>query len=215
MTDAWKAIVSTDAVAALWDAGFTIMPRQRHPDPYHLDEKAIPTGRAYQWVHKDDLQWHKDTNWQQVPNERHPGIFAPVGTDGFVAFQSLLLVDKPKAEVDAEHAANHAKAHQNVDDWLGQQAAAGFTGGVTVQTDRSATVVDIGNEAVNQTKIPADMVPHINAILRERDRLVAAFTKEHGDMPTVAHRAKLLEQAIETVRTRVAAETNGESDAQK
>lgn len=177
-------MIAQDTIKELWDSGFTLT--RRLQDPTQIPAADIPMGRAYQWMHLVHDKLHIDTGWAPVPYDRHPGRFAPWGTEGNIEWNGLGLFEKPKFEIDAEHAANHAKAHQNVEDWK-DRVGAEFSGHVKVGTSRDdAKVVDVGNKTVeNVTAIPADMVMHMREIFAERDRIGQVFAANPED-PEVA-----------------------------
>jgi hypothetical protein len=114
--------------------------------------------------------------------------------------------------IDSAHAAAHAKARWNVDDWIKRQADAGFSGSITVlgesESSRSAETVEIGAETPLSSKIPDDLIPRLAELLRERDRLVAACIKASIDTlkpPNIAElRASCLQLAIDTIRKKYA-----------
>lgn len=176
-------MISQETIKELWDSGYTLT--RRLQDPTQIPTSDIPMGRAYQWMHLEHDKLHIDTGWAPVPYERHPGRFAPWGTTGNIEWNGLGLFEKPKFEVEAEHAASHAKAHQNVEDWKDHVATA-FTGRVTVGTSRDdAKVVEVRNKTVeNATAIPSDMVMHMPEIFAERDRLSKLFV-ENPENPEV------------------------------
>lgn len=166
-------------LSLLWDRGFTIAERPRDP----TDTVKPPAGRAYQWMHleHDRVMFHR-TGWAPVPHERHPGVFAPWGATGNIEWSGMGLFEKPKFEVDAELAANGAKAHQNVQDWKDKAAGDGFFGVAgAVEEGHGVTRVEVGTTKTfeNATPIPRDMQPYIGQIFEERDRLGALFT--NGD----------------------------------
>lgn len=218
-------IIVTELIDDLWSNGWTIAPVRPHPDPYHIAPEIIPRDRAYQWVSREhDLAYYKSFHWREVPAERHPGVFAPWGYVGECAIGDLILVEKPKSEVEAAHAANHAKAHKNVDDWSKGASEGGFTGGMNVWTDGDKTAMrtEIEHDGVSQTELPVEMLPHLKAILKERDRLVAEEHRlylvkealigggpaaEGGGQPArqdpydlLACRTRCMEQAIKNIR---------------
>ncbi len=183
-----RDIVSRDVIEDLWGCGYTILPRRRGPDPFHLDQGMIPATRSYQWMHLVNDKIHIDGGWTPVPASRHDGYFMPAGHIGNIEVSGLGLFEKPKFEVEAERAQSHAKAHQNVADWV-KDTGAEFFGSVSFG-DVSAEVGDptlakkiAGDKAVDpKTKtinttvgIPLDMIPHMRAIFTERDMLYANF----------------------------------------
>jgi hypothetical protein len=194
-----------DVIHNLWGLGLTVVARTIGSALFDL--AMPPKGSSYQWHETPE----KD-GWKAVPFDRHPGVFAPWGTMGDIEYGDLYLLERPAAEVEAAHAASHAKARWNVDDWIRRQADAGFTGSVTMlgesESSRSAETVEIGAETPLSSKIPDDLVPHLAELLRERDRLVAASIKASIDTlkpPNMAElRASCLQLAIETIRKRYA-----------
>jgi hypothetical protein len=195
-------ILSYDQLHDLWGAGFTVV--RRNADPYEIDPKLIPRGMAYQWnpTKSDGVDVAPSADWKPVPYSRHEGIFAPWGMPGNIERGGLVLCERPKVDVDAATDKAHAKAYQNVTDWLDRQGAAGFTGEIIVGGQTRLGTLDkltkrkVGDEKVGadalddfvqigSTKtietivaVPRDMTPHIAAIFQERDRLEAEVVRK-------------------------------------
>lgn len=153
----------------LWGEGYTVVRRQA--DPYYVDPRIIPTGMAYQWCNVEKI----GDGWKPVTASRHDGIYAPVGFDGDIGLNQLVLCERAKSEVDAARAANEAKAHQNVADWVAKTGGQ-FTGTVKVGTSEDhAKTTEVGDAigSGDETHIPKELVPYIIEILRERDALLA------------------------------------------
>lgn len=121
-----------EIVQELWGAGYTIT-RRRGGDPFDVPKEIIPRGMGYQWVARATLTDPEGSRWQPVPSSRHDGLFAPVGYGGDIEVGGMVLAEMPKAQVDEAHAANIAKAHRNVDDWI-EKYSGQFSGGVRVWT---------------------------------------------------------------------------------
>jgi len=190
-----RKVLSDQAIHDLWGIGFTIVPRVDSAKVYDLAAGAAPSGMAYQWNNVVS-----DPSWKNVPASRHPGLFTPYCVSGDIEVNGLWLMERPKAEVDAFHAAAHAKARKNVDDWYARTGAAGFTGGVTVLTEgssgREAEVAEIGGGESSRTKIPMDLFDHLPALLAERDRLKVCGGEINDCMA----------QAIDNIRAKIANE---------
>lgn len=169
--------ISKDAVQDLWGIGYTIVKRAKG-DPFDVPPGMVPATRSYQWMHLvHDQMLIYGTGWAAVPASRHDGYFMPFGTMGSIEISGLGLFEKPKFEVDAEHAASHAKAHKNVSDWAeksGQLFSGSFTvGGVEAEVGNGDIFASSKNNTIETTvKIPKDMIPHMAAIFEERDRMV-------------------------------------------
>jgi hypothetical protein len=196
-----------DLVQDLWGMGLTVVPRIITTASL-FEAATAPAGMAYQWH-----GYSSADGWNPVPCERHPGLFAPYGYQGNVELNGLFLMERPKAEVDAFHAAAHARAHKNVDDWFLRQSGGGFVGHVTVLGEdsagkRTATVSDVGEGSSYQNKIPSDMFDHLPELLRERDRLVAAAMKASIEVPgsqaQIDLKRSCMELAIDTIRKKYA-----------
>lgn len=175
-------VFSKEMLDSLWENGLTVTRRMADPTNFRPDE--IPAGRAYQWMHLEhDRIMYTNTGWAPVMNERHPGRFAPWGEPGQCTWNDLGLFDKPKAEVEAELAANAAKAHQNVADAVARMTENGFTGSITMVTDhptgRGVKEIAVGDTKTfeNVTKIPREMMPYISQIFDERDRLCREWSE--------------------------------------
>lgn len=208
--------VTRDQVQDLWGAGFTIV--ARHQDPFHVPIDQIPRGMSYQWGTSRAL---KSGAWYAVPAERHPGWLAPWGYTGEVTISELTLMEMASNLAEEKHKANQAKAQQNVDDWYAKVAAGGFTENVTVLSEgkdgpKSADPVDIPPMKPVLTtlvlaKIPPDMLDHLPAIFKERDRLLNLYRRAIQSMDedlsdvivTPEAKAGYTREAIETVRTRL------------
>jgi hypothetical protein len=217
-----RDILGREKLDELWSEGYTVTRSRPHIDPWHIPPEIIPRDRAYQWVSREhDLKHYEGLAWSRVPAERHPGVFAPWGYVGDVVIGDLILLEKPKAEVEAEHAKNHAKAHQNVADWYKGVASQGFTGGATVVKGDAVTHTEIKQDGVTSTELPPDMLPHLSAILKERDRLVAEEHKAYlaqqdsvappaETFDLLACRVRCMQQAIANIRARIVDEDKEE-----
>jgi len=162
-----RKVLSDQSIQDLWGIGFTIVPRVDSAKVYDLAAGAAPAGMVYQWNDGSTVN-----GWKNVPASRHPGMFAPYCVTGDIEVSGLWLMERPKAEVDAFHTAAHAKALQNVDDWYERTAALGFTGSVTVLSEGSDIVREIGTKTIEDaTKIPRELTPYIGQIFAMRDEL--------------------------------------------
>lgn len=174
-----REIVSRDIIDDLWGAGYTILPRNRHPDPFFVPQEMVPQGRFYQWWHLIHDKIHFDrpagatpSGWAPVPASRHDGYFMPAGFVGDIEVNGLGLFEKAKFEVDAERAGNVAAAQKQVDDWVSRTGTQ-FLGEISINGDKAAVGATKTFESL--TNIPKDMIPHLVQIFEERDRL----TQEH------------------------------------
>lgn len=186
-----REIVSRDVIEDLWGAGYTILPRARHPDPFHVPQDMVPSTRSYQWmhlVHDKSLFMGPcgyELGWSPVPASRHDGYFMPAGHVGDIEVSGLGLFEKPKFEVDGEYANQVAAAHQQVDDWA-KKYGGQFSGSVTVgkQTELghldSVDTFEVGatKSVENITAIPREMTPYIGKIFSERDYLGKQYADE-------------------------------------
>jgi hypothetical protein len=170
-----REVVSRDIIEDLWGAGYTILPRRRHTDPFHVPDDMVPQGRAYQWMHliHDKALFESGKGaipnaWAPVPASRHDGYFMPAGHIGNIEVNGLGLFEKPKFEVDAERASQVAAAHKQVDDWKAKWGGQ-FSG--EVSTNGEKTFIGETKTIEDTTAIPHDMVPYIAQIFEERDRL--------------------------------------------
>lgn len=179
-----RDIINREIIDDLWGAGYTILPRTRHPDPFFVHPEIIPQGRAYQWMHLIHDKYHigdKDHSmgWAAVPASRHDGHFMPAGFVGDIEVNGLGLFEKPKFEVEADKAKQTAAAHKQVDDWK-ERWGGQFSGETVISGERT----EIGETKTieDTTKIPRDMVPYIAQIFEERDRLakVSAEVFDNG-----------------------------------
>lgn len=174
-----RDIVDREIIDDLWGAGYTILPRRRHIDPFFVPPEIIPQGRAYQWMHiVHDKAWICN-GWAAVSASRHDGYFMPAGFVGDIEVNGLGLFEKPKFEVEHERTMSAAAAHKAVDDWGGKWGSQ-FSGETVVSGERA--VIGETRTIEDTTKIPRDMVPYIAQIFEERDRLgrIAAQCLQYG-----------------------------------
>lgn len=180
-----REVISREIIDDLWGAGYTILPRNRHPDPFHVPPEMVPQGRSYQWWHlvHDKFYFEKYGNqlstWAPVPASRHDGYYMPAGHVGDIEVNGLGLFEKSKFEVEQERAQNANAAQQAVHDWK-QVTGTMFSGEVSIGGEKTA----IGETKTyeNTSKIPRDMVPYIDKILAERDYLANEYAKESKDI---------------------------------
>jgi hypothetical protein len=178
-------IITQDQIQDLWGCGFTIVARNRHPDPFYVSPEMVPQGRSYQWWHLVHDKFHferpKDamsSGWAPVPASRHDGYFMPFGHTGDIEVYGLGLFEKSKVEVDAERAQSKAAALKHVDDWM-KETGAEFSGhfavgeAITDVGERSLFVVPQTKTLETTTKVPKDMFDRMADIFEERDRLKA------------------------------------------
>src|SRR5882762_8474649 len=118
-------IIGHDRLNDLWGEGFTVV--HRLPS-FEVPEHITPHGVVYQW---SDAVAPPVSNWERVPAERHPGLFAPYGYEGDIVVGGMVLCERPKAEVDAFHAEAARKAEKNVTDWIEKQSDNGIAGHVS------------------------------------------------------------------------------------
>lgn len=164
-----RDIIDRQIIDDLWGAGYTILPRNRHVDPFFVPPEIIPQGRAYQWMHLVHDKFHYGHGgWAAVSASRHDGYFMPAGFVGDIEVNGLGLFEKPKFEVEQERTMSAAAAHKAVDDWGGKWGSQ-FSGETVVSGERT----EIGETKTieDTTKIPRDMVPYIAQIFEERDAL--------------------------------------------
>jgi hypothetical protein len=170
-----REVVSREVIDDLWGAGYTILPRRRDVDPFFMPATMVPQGRSYQWMHLVHDQVWIQKGWAPVPASRHDGYFMPAGFVGDIEVNGLGLFEKPKFEVDAEHAENAAKAKKMVDDWA-QKNSALFAGEVSVNGQR--TEIGATKTIEDTTKIPRELTPYIAQIFEERDRISGDYAEE-------------------------------------
>lgn len=174
-------ILTTDQIHDLWGAGYTILPRNRHPDPFFVPQEMVPRGRSYQWWHLVHDKFHferRNSGWAAVPASRHDGYFMPFGHVGDIEVNGLGLFEKSWFEVDQEQTKNTAAALELIEEWR-KKTGALFSGDIKVGSEKTfigehvATFArDDGTKTIETTTaIPKDMVPHMSAIFDERDRL--------------------------------------------
>ncbi len=188
-----RDVVDRDIIEDLWGAGYTILPRRRHADPFHVPPEMVPQGRFYQWWHlvHDKFHFERPTGatpsgWAPVPASRHDGYFMPAGHVGDIEVNGLGLFEKSKFEADQELHANAQKAIDAADP-AKFFAGKGFSGSVTVgrqdEGGFAATKTDINvdpkTKTVNTTVfIPKDMLLHMDRVFAERDALYADLVEK-------------------------------------
>lgn len=180
-----RDIILREVIDDLWGAGYTILPRNRHVDPFFVPPEIVPQGRSYQWWHLVHDKFHFErpakanpSGWAPVPASRHDGYFMPAGFVGDIEVNGLGLFEKSKFEVDREHAVNAAAAHKQVSDWA-ERTGTQFSGDVSVGGNR--TEIGATKTVEDTTAIPKDMVPYIAQIFAERDYLGTQYAKESDD----------------------------------
>ncbi len=198
-----REIVSRDVIEDLWGAGYTILPRRRGADPFHIPPEMVPWGRSYQWWHlvHDKIYFERpegsvSSGWAPVPASRHDGYFMPAGHIGDIEVNGLGLFEKSKFEVNQEKVKNVVAAHKKTDDWVNQYGGS-LSGHVKVG-DMAASV-GCGDEEVNLTLIPKHLTPYIAVILQERDRIME---EEKFTSKEVA-----LKAAIDVIQLRITEES--------
>lgn len=207
-----REIISRELIDSLWGYGYTVVPR-RMGDLFYVDPAIIPPGMAYEWKAKADMEWQTERHWRAVPASRHIGLFAPAGFEGDTEFGGLILMEKDKAEVDADRTAQSTAAHKQETEWRDRFMDAGLSGGARVVGDVRifqqanppaffpAREIDAGAEDENATKIPPELTPYIKEILAERDRLLS-FWEGLEAQPPARDKATALVSAIATIRER-------------
>lgn len=163
-----REIVSREIIDDLWGAGYTILPRARHPDPFHVPAEMVPWGRSYQWFDLKHDKFHygddkHNTGWAPVPAARHDGYFMPAGFVGDIEISGLGLFEKPRFEVEQDRAAAAQKA-QDAGNPAKFFAGKGFSGSVTIGTQTKLGELDtVKTTEIGETKT----IENITAIPRE------------------------------------------------
>lgn len=191
-----REVISREIIDDLWGAGYTILPRNRHADPFHVPPEMVPQGRSYQWMHLvEDKVWMIGQGWAAVPASRHDGYYMPAGHVGDIEVNGLGLFEKPKFEVDRDKAQQIVAAHKQVDDWKAKWGGE-FSGEVSVGGEKTA----IGETKTyeNTTKIPRDMVPYIDKIFAERDLIAAECLDVRSNLLKFPDKFASIETAFES-----------------
>jgi hypothetical protein len=197
-----REVVTRDVIDDLWGAGYTILPRRRHVDPFFVEPELIPQGRSYQWMHLVHDKFHYEHGgWASVPASRHDGYFMPAGHVGDIEVNGLGLFEKPKFEVERDQAEHVAKAKKLVTDWV-DKTGGQFSGEISVNGDK--TVIGNTQTVESATPIPRKMIPYITQIFEERDRLLEVA--DWKELPST--KSMCLQQAIEVVRNRIKEESS-------
>lgn len=190
-----REIISREIIDDLWGAGYTILPRARHPDPFYVAPEMVPQGRAYQWMHLVHDQIWINGGWAPVPSDRHDGYFMPAGCIGDIEVNGLGLFEKPKFEVDEERAASIQKSKDAADP-AKFFADKGFDGHVKVDGHR--TEIGTTKTIEDVTKIPRELTPYIAQIFEERELLFQARNPWDTTLPESA----FLAMAIDIIRVK-------------
>jgi hypothetical protein len=184
----------------LWGLSLTIAPIRFSGDPFEIDPKTVPDGMAYQWMPESSVAQAQGT-WKQVPASRHDGLYAPIGSSGPIVFRGMALVERPRDDVEGEHAERIKKAHANVEKWYDKFGGM-FSGHVKIGTsEETAETRKVGDTVLGAkisaaTKIPPEMWDHATAILEECDRL----RQEANVAGKTIDEAALTATAIENIR---------------
>jgi hypothetical protein len=170
----------------LWGEGFTIV--KRPADPFEIDPRLIPRGMTYQWNTEPGPIAGDAGTWRSVQHSRHPGVFAPWGTNGNIEVGGLYLCERPEEIARRANEQATTKAKQQIDDWAARAGAVGLVGEVKVGGEVRAAVggeFEKGQIFRNDTKtiettvgVPGDMFPYMNEVFRERDRLEAEVVRK-------------------------------------
>lgn len=183
MTDIAE-ILTDHQLEELYRSGYRVVPVGT--DPFEIPAALIKPDWSYQWF--PDGEHPK--GWKGVAYQAHPGWFAPPDKEGLVVVQGMRLFRKLKTEVEEFHRQNQRKAEKLVEDWADKFGM--FTGGATVlqghgeEVIRTDVVAGKGAKVKVETyerpktgtvelvsHIPKDMIPHVEAIFEERDRLIS------------------------------------------
>lgn len=194
-----RDVVSREVIDDLWGSGFTVIRRgMLHPDLFNVPQQIVPFGRSYQWWHLVHDRFHFSSGWAPVPASRHDGLFMPAGHVGDIEVNGLGLFEKSKVEVDQEKAAQIEAAKAPLKQWGDALQDSGFTGGARV-VDQGGNETTFGDpdtfkrddaKAIETTVgVPADLLPHMVELFKERDRLEATVVKRDrslkpGDIAT-------------------------------
>lgn len=182
-------ILTAEQIDELYKDGFRILPPA--VDPFEIPAALIKPDWAY--------QWNKDASegWYWVRHEDHPGWFAPPGTTGPVVMRGtgLGLFRKHKDKVDNTPEHSRKRSRAQLENWADKFGM--FTGGATMlQTDgeeviRTDIVAGKGVDTKVETferpqtktvelvsKLPKDMIQHIDVVFAVRDRIIGEITHE-------------------------------------
>jgi hypothetical protein len=114
--DGPHAVLSPAQIVDLWEAGFTVIPRNLFGrDVYAVADAIKRPGMAQQWGDVSKFMEYLSQGWKPVKNLDWPGLFQPYreygdGPDDNVEIDGLMLMQQPQHKVEAAHAANHAAA---------------------------------------------------------------------------------------------------------
>lgn len=91
-------------------------------DMLYIPPEIIPEGMRYNWKTYSVLGQPQNrrfgrfqtTGWEPVPASRHPGLFTPVGYEGMIEYDGLVLMEKPEEMCKATEARELMKARDQV-----------------------------------------------------------------------------------------------------
>jgi hypothetical protein len=77
---------------------------EEESDMLYVPPEIIPDGMRYNWktlsVYGQQQSRRfgrfQTTGWEPVPASRHPGLFTPLGYEGFIEYDGLVLMEKPE-----------------------------------------------------------------------------------------------------------------------
>lgn len=187
-------VVSDEQMRLLWAFGFTVIPRTLFGrDPYEIARAIQRPGMAQQWGDVAQRERYVAEGWRIVAAQDWPGLFGPIGYVGDAEINGLVLMQRPQHEVDLATDAAHFRGREMAEVWKDRVAADGFTAEVGEAPSGDAVVrsVEGANTIDLVSAIPRDMMSHVHAILRERDRLCDRHVKGLTDKFSAAFDAAM------------------------
>lgn len=112
------------AVAVGRDGEVLTRKRTITSDIFHIPPEIVPPNYSYQWNVMEVLNQPQtaqrlamqENGWRPVPASRHPGYFMPVGYEGPIIRDGLILEERPSILTEEARAEELAKARRQVKD---------------------------------------------------------------------------------------------------
>jgi hypothetical protein len=130
-------------------------------DMLHIPPEIIPEGMRYNWktysvfgqVQARRYGRFQMTGWEPVPASRHPGLFTPVGYEGNIEYDGLILMEKPEELCRQVEAREYIKAREQVQA-KEQQLKGGDVGTTLDSRHKSALQSNKINRSYERFEVP-------------------------------------------------------------
>lgn len=120
---------------------------EEESDMLFIPPELVPEGMRYNWKTLSVFGQQQSrrfgrfqaTGWEPVPASRHPGLFTPMGYDGFIEYDGLVLMEKPEELCLRSEARDFMKARDQVQT-KEQQLRGGDIRGVSLDAQHKTAV---------------------------------------------------------------------------